>query len=81
MKGQKTSIHLLRTVLIFSIWIGLLYPEIALPKDSYRMVFTDATQEERAFFEEDEEIFWKILSLDKSKVKFKSYLLERFFKG
>lgn len=80
MKEQKASIHFIRTVLIFSIWIGLLYPEIALPRDSYRIVFTDEAEEEE-FMKEDEEIFWKILSLDRDKIKFKSYLWERFFQG
>ena len=81
MKDQKASIHLFRTIILFSIWIGLLYPELALPKDSYRIVFTDASKETREFYEEDEDLFWKILSLDKDKIKFKSYLLEHFFRG
>lgn len=60
-------------------WWGILYPELAMTPDTYRVVAEDQAGQEMLTQEEwdfDSNIYWEILRADRSQVRFRSRLLD-----
>ena len=80
MKKNKwiLSIRFLLTVCAAYGWWGVLYPELTMTQDTYRIVMEDdavQTEWEMIELEGDENIYEAILEADSSQVHFRSRLL------
>lgn len=88
---KRTIIRSIPGICAAFAWWGFLYPQLTLTPDTFRIVSEDGTvQAEAEVLEWDSEnnVYVEILSADKSRVRFRSRLLqsiaeqtERFHRG
>lgn len=65
-------------------WWGVLYPELVLTTDTYR-ICDDNGQEERDVqegqnFSTDQDVYWNLLKADRSEIRFRSRLFAEWNK-
>lgn len=78
---MKTDIKVIKMVLCICAafgWWGVLYPELAMTPDTYRIVredLQDKATQKTADWDFDREIYFEILQADAVQVQFKSRLL------
>lgn len=54
-------------------WWGVLYPELVLTADTYRVCNDNGQEEQR--LSADEDVYWNLLKADRSEIRFRSRLL------
>lgn len=57
-------------------WWGLLYPELTLTEDTWRIVWVSEEEREDARNDSSLETYYKLLSAEPNQIKIKSRLLE-----
>lgn len=75
---KRMEIRILLCICAALGWWGILYPELTMTPDTYRIVDeTGSVQntEEVLEWDFDSDIYWKVLNADRSQVRFKSRLL------
>ena len=80
MKKNKisTSIHIILGICAAFGWWGLLYPELTMTPSTYKVVYEDNAvqqQENVVEWEFEDDIYWRMLEADSSRIRFKSRLL------
>lgn len=76
---MKKDIRIILCICAAFGWWGLLYPELALTSDTYRVVDEDGAVCESGAEGEwspDGSIYWRLLGTDSSQVRFRSKLLD-----
>ena len=82
-KKLQISFHILATATAALGWWGLLYPELAMTPDTYRVVYEETSETgdyihgdvSMVEWDADQDIYRKILSADRSQLRFRSKLL------
>lgn len=76
---MKRDIRILLCICAAFGWWGILYPELALTPDTYRVVDGDGVvyeSEAEGEWNLDDGIFWRVLGADSSQIRFRSKLLD-----
>lgn len=76
---MKKDIRIILCICAAFGWWGLLYPELALTSDTYRIVDEDGVvceSETDSEWSPDGSIYWKLLGADNGQVRFRSKLLD-----
>lgn len=79
MKGIRTGIRIIVCVCAVLGWWGVLYPELVLTADTYRICGDSESggqhiQEEQSL-SADQDIYWNLLKADRNEIRFRSKLL------
>ena len=79
MKKVWASVKVVLCICAVSGWWGVLYPELVLTADTYR-IYSDSEQDEQDMqdgqpLSVDQDIYWKLLEADRKEIRFKSRLL------
>lgn len=75
----RMSIHIILGICAAFGWWGLLYPELVMTPSTYNVVYEDnavQTSENMIEWNFDDDVYWKILETDSSRIHFKSRLLK-----
>lgn len=79
MKKKLTGIRIAFAVCAALGWWGVLYPELTMTPDTYRVVCEDGTvqaDENMVEWDFDNDIYREILNADRSRIRFKSKLFQ-----
>lgn len=79
MKKKSAGIRIAFVICAALGWWGVLYPQLAMTPDTYRVVSEDGTVQTDEFmvkWDFDNDIYREILNADRGRIKFKSKLFE-----
>ena len=80
MKRKWNGIRIIMGICAALGWWGVLYPELAMTPDTYRIIDTEEGKSaEVRKWSFDSEIYWEILNADSDYISFKSRFLEELY--
>ena len=80
MKKKRLELRILLSVCAALGWWGMLYPQLAMTPDTYRIIYEDETVQESADMVEwdfDSDIYRQILEAEDDKVQLRSKLFDK----
>ena len=76
MKRIRTGVKVILCVCAVLGWWGVLYPELVLTADTYRICGVNESDEQNVqSHSAEQDIYWDLLKADRSEIRFRSKLL------